>query len=1355
MTLASTFFDMVVGVDIHIEMVPTPAGPVPTPFPNPFVGMVMDPMTAAFSILGPVLINGVLANNTGTEAVNKLGVPHILIPPGTAWMPMPKPPAPTAGKGVPEPGNPAAPDGDAVMIMGSTSVHVMGSNQVRLAELAMSCGEPVRLPSSAVIAVPKGAPVLVGGAPSLDLQSAAFAAIRTKSIAGALHKLISKVCKNKRLASAFHKIACALTGHPVDVASGRVLTDAIDWELPGPLPVVFERNYISAFASRDSAVGHGWSHPLDQAVWVERGCVVYLTEDGREIEFDTFDFPDHVMRPGDEIFDRFTTLTLRCLGNWRWEVQTPEGVVHEFAPVDRSRPHRSRLIRSRTRDDHAIELSYDDRGCLELLRDSGGRLVRMVHDARGHLTEVHLPHPQQSGTWVLHNRYRYDDAGDLVEVTDPQGHAIRMAYIGHLLVEETDRTGLTFRFGYDDIGDGAKCIRTWGDGGIHDHVIDYDVEKRITYVTNSCDETTIYHMNEAGAVIRKVDPFGAAKEWDYDDDLNVVAERDANGNETVYGFDGRGNCTSVVLPDGGQVKARYDRHDNVVWAEDPAGGSWTWRYDRFGRPVEHVDAGGRRRQLEWDQGHLVSALDADGSRVQLEYDGAHNVVGEILAAGQRLEGRWDRRGRLCTTKLPDGERVTIGWDGRDMASRITEPGGHQSRMDYNGEGLLVQIEEGGRQRTIDYTGYHRVAQVEQAGQRVRLIYDTEDRLLAVENEVGKTHRFELDARGIPAAEVGFDDSRVEFEHDPAGSVTLVRRPDGAEERIAHDAGGRVTRVERSDGTFEAFRYREDGALTEAANEAVTITFEHDAMGRLVLEQRGETWVRSRYSPTGQRQVVESSEGLRRVVEYAPSGETTKVEVDGTTSPRVLTYARDALGQATKIEGPGGLELRCWYDPAGRSTGHDVKTGGQVIGGRRQTWDANGTLATRKELGQGEIKYRYDAQGRPIAAEHAGGRVQHRVFDEVGNPHRHPQFNDRRHAASGVVQWVDGTTYEFDACGQLEQKVDADGATWRYHWTDGGRLRMVTRPDGEQVEMAYDAFGRRVQLDVRSAQGQARESTRWIWDQSVPVHQQSEGQDTITWHFEEQTFRPIAQQRAGVWHTIITDAAVASPLQMVAEDGAQTWRGSLDLFGETSIELDTEPTPLRWAGQHADEKTGLYYNRHRYYDPRLGQYISKDPIGLCGQLHQYGYVADPLQWIDPLGQDGHHTVPKALLKEMLDDGWIDEDTYKKLKPAGKRPGLWQLPRDGHHQAHGALNDYLNAKHGAGLSNWGGKKGWQKYLKKSGGMAKLLGDFDDFYRKWLPARTKKYPLLKGKTPKGLAAFLADMAKIKKGKTPSCPK
>jgi len=58
--------------------------------------------------------------------------------------------------------------------------------------------------------------------------------------------------------------------------------------------------------------------------------------------------------------------------------------------------------------------------------------------------------------------------------------------------------------------------------------------------------------------------------------------------------------------------------------------------------------------------------------------------------------------------------------------------------------------------------------------------------------------------------------------------------------------------------------------------------------------------------------------------------------------------------------------------------------------------------------------------------------------------------------------------------------------------------------------------------------------------------------------------------------------------------------------------------LRFQGQYFDEETGLHYNRHRYYNPGTGQFISQDPIGLLGGVNNYQYAPNPVGWIDPFG-----------------------------------------------------------------------------------------------------------------------------------------
>jgi len=57
----------------------------------------------------------------------------------------------------------------------------------------------------------------------------------------------------------------------------------------------------------------------------------------------------------------------------------------------------------------------------------------------------------------------------------------------------------------------------------------------------------------------------------------------------------------------------------------------------------------------------------------------------------------------------------------------------------------------------------------------------------------------------------------------------------------------------------------------------------------------------------------------------------------------------------------------------------------------------------------------------------------------------------------------------------------------------------------------------------------------------------------------------------------------------------------------------------WQGKEYSWKTGLYYNRARWYDPVTGRFISKDPAGITFGLNEYTYCGNnPVNFRDSSG-----------------------------------------------------------------------------------------------------------------------------------------
>jgi len=121
--------DTVVGVDTHIVMIPSPGGPVPTPLPSPFNGVLQDALSA------DVLLENQPAATKDSKAKN---TPHI--PAGGPFQSPPK--------------------DEGTIQMGSSSVLINDKAAARAGDTAMTCNDPADAPNGVVVAA---GTVMIGG----------------------------------------------------------------------------------------------------------------------------------------------------------------------------------------------------------------------------------------------------------------------------------------------------------------------------------------------------------------------------------------------------------------------------------------------------------------------------------------------------------------------------------------------------------------------------------------------------------------------------------------------------------------------------------------------------------------------------------------------------------------------------------------------------------------------------------------------------------------------------------------------------------------------------------------------------------------------------------------------------------------------------------------------------------------------------------------------------------------------------------------------------------------------------------------------------------------------------------------
>ncbi|WP_429220072.1 RHS repeat-associated core domain-containing protein [Aeromonas veronii] len=328
---------------------------------------------------------------------------------------------------------------------------------------------------------------------------------------------------------------------------------------------------------------------------------------------------------------------------------------------------------------------------------------------------------------------------------------------------------------------------------------------------------------------------------------------------------------------------------------------------------------------------------------------------------------------------------------------------------------------------------------------------------------------------------------------------------------------------------------------------------------------------------------------------------------------------------------GALTQQYEYDEQGRLTALRLQRGKLVARERRYGYDRTGNLLQINDSVQGEQHYRYDPLDRLL--EVRGELTERFLHDPAGNLLSQTlggQFEGARTRGNRLLLSGD-RHFEYDEFGRLaiERRGKGRSLVTRYHYDCQHQLIRAELPDGTTARYDYDAFGRRIRKTLGIANGE--QVTEFLWQANDLIAESSYqlGNDKHrtdeqyhSFIYEPGSFKPLVQlegegQDAEVFHYQLDH--LGTPLALTRDNGATAWQVRYRAYGNVWREEIAEvATPLRFQGQYFDAETGLHYNRHRYYQPEKGRFITPDPIGLAGGLNNYQYAPNPIGWVDPLG-----------------------------------------------------------------------------------------------------------------------------------------
>ncbi|MFJ3216604.1 RHS repeat-associated core domain-containing protein [Kitasatospora sp. NPDC086801] len=374
--------------------------------------------------------------------------------------------------------------------------------------------------------------------------------------------------------------------------------------------------------------------------------------------------------------------------------------------------------------------------------------------------------------------------------------------------------------------------------------------------------------------------------------------------------------------------------------------------------------------------------------------------------------------------------------------------------------------------------------------------------------------------------------------------------------------------------------------------------------------------------------------------YTPAGDITSVSSwrgeNGSTDTQCFTY--DHLKRLTQA----------WTDTGGTTT----KPGPSVpgIGGCTNTTPSAGKVGGPAPYWQ---SFSYDVTGnRTGLVDHdpAGDTAK-----DVTTTHTYPAPGQTRPHAPTSTQTKNGngptvtTGYTYDQTGNTLTRPDDGGNTQTMTWDPDGHLATAATSGGDS-SYVYDADGNRL---IRRDPGR---TTLYLGGTELTL-------DTATQQVVGTRYYPtvggptIVRTSDGRLSYTVSDHHGTGTTAIDAGD-LQVTRRSFKPFGE---ERGTQPAPGAWPGEKGfvggtqDKATGLTHLGAREYDPKVGRFLSVDPVIDASdpqQLQGYLYANNsPLTFTDPSGLWWGSSIVKKVSNTVSKAVDVVKDNYQTISNIG--------------------------------------------------------------------------------------------------------